>query len=187
LYSVLVIYLGPGSMYFHASLKKWGGWLDNLSMNLFMSFVLVYDIVRLLMGNGTLNILVFLVIYLIINVIIGYLTWLKDGNGNRIFRVLLGITLASDFIVSFIPSLIPSLYSSPIHREPRWLVVSVSLLLVSYIVWSLSDTGKRLCREGNIFGWFSPKSWVQGHAMWHILNALAAGTLFLYLSTEILS
>jgi hypothetical protein len=30
LYGCVVIFLGPGSMFFHASMKKWGGWIDTL-------------------------------------------------------------------------------------------------------------------------------------------------------------
>ncbi len=36
LYAYALMFLGPGSMFFHASMKKWGGVLDNVSMNLYM-------------------------------------------------------------------------------------------------------------------------------------------------------
>ena len=45
-------------------------------------------------------------------------------------------------------------------------------------IWNFSGTGKPLG---------GPDSWIQGHAVWQILGALAAGFLYLKLLAESLS
>jgi len=60
LYGCVVIFLGPGSMFFHASMKKWGGWVDTLSMILYTAFLLVYDFTGIVDGGETLFLIVFL-------------------------------------------------------------------------------------------------------------------------------
>lgn len=40
--------MGPGSIVFHATLTQWGGWLDQMSMYLLLSFMASYDLSRVL-------------------------------------------------------------------------------------------------------------------------------------------
>ena len=68
MYGLIVIFLGPGSMYFHASMKEWAGWIDTFSMILFTGFLFVYDLTNLLHAGTA----VFLILYLIVVVGLGY-------------------------------------------------------------------------------------------------------------------
>ncbi len=48
-------------------------------------------------------------------------------------------------------------------------------MAVAFAVWTLSRSGAPLC---------DPHSWVQGHAVWHLLCAVAAYCLYRYWTTE---
>ncbi|HMA37029.1 MAG TPA: hypothetical protein VKY74_21415, partial [Chloroflexia bacterium] len=41
-YGGAVLFLGAGSMFFHASMTQWGGWIDTYSLIVFGSFGLLY-------------------------------------------------------------------------------------------------------------------------------------------------
>jgi hypothetical protein len=57
----------------------------------------------------------------------------------------------------------------------RWLVFS-SAALVAGIV----------CRQVDVAGRFSgPDSWLQGHALWHVLTSLSLGCMYFYYRSEV--
>jgi hypothetical protein len=167
LYGVLVVFLGPGSMFFHASMTKLGGWLDNLSMNLFISFILVYDITRVL----HLGVAAFWVVFLILNVAVGIVTWRVDDSGSKFF---IGLIVA----VALVEVLLLTAQLGGVERTfAPWLLLTVVAFGVAIPIWWWSQTGRALCR---------PDSLWQGHGLWHILSAVSAGLIFLYLRTEVL-
>ncbi len=162
-YGALVIFLGPGSMCFHATMTKWGGWVDNLSMNLYVSFLAAYDVARL--TNGGLA--VFLILYGLINVTAGVLTWRIEGIGKWVFAGIIVIFVLSELAIGFLPG-------APQRHYPG-LAAGAAFFLVGFVIWKFSSTGKPLCH---------PDSLWQGHALWHVLTATTTLFLFLYLGTE---
>ncbi|NIM94240.1 MAG: hypothetical protein GTO18_11085 [Anaerolineales bacterium] len=163
-FGAAVIFLGPGSMFFHASMKKWGGWIDNLSMYMFISFFLLYEVVRVLdAGVG-----LFIVLFLGVNIGLGILTWMVDDSGKWIFGVLVAITLTTEVV--FLTT-----NAGGLEREwMPWLLLALISFGAAFIIWLLSNTGGVLC---------NPDSWLQGHAVWHLLAAVSTGFLYLYLLT----
>jgi hypothetical protein len=81
--AAVVIFLGPGSMFFHASMKKWGGWVDTFSMILYTAFLLVYDFTGIVNGGKTL----FLIVYLVLVAGLGVLTWFVPKSPLRGFSM----------------------------------------------------------------------------------------------------
>jgi len=169
LYSVglgmVIIFLGPGSMFFHASMKAWGGWIDNISMNLFISWVALYDVFRLVHGSE----LLFSVAWLLVNGVIGafLIAYLRKGYGKWVFAGLIGFYLLTSVLVA--------LSVGGVHRDFGWLIVALAVFSVAFAIQQLSQTNRPLC---------FPDSWFQGHGLWHLMTALAAGSIFLYLLTE---
>lgn len=49
----------------------------------------------------------------------------------------------------------------------RPLAIAVLALAIAYAAWLADDRGL----------WCEPGSWLQGHALWHLLTALAGGLL----------
>ena len=88
LYAAIVVFMGPGSMYFHASLTRWGGILDVLSMYLFISFVVTYAIAR---GWG-LSQRGFLLWFVGTNVAIG-VPQAVFSTSNRVFGYLVTVAI----------------------------------------------------------------------------------------------
>jgi hypothetical protein len=166
IYGCSVIFLGPGSMLFHASQKQWGGWIDNISMNVFISFWLVYEIDRMTgMGIGG-----FIAVYLILNIIAALLVHPKiipwDPMGILVFGILIGGTVVMEFVLGL-----------AIHL-PRnyWLLIPVIVTFGAALgIWFPSKTNGPACK---------PDSFWQGHSLWHLLCALATVFIFIYLGSE---
>jgi hypothetical protein len=168
LFGLVVLLLGPGSMAFHGSLTRFGGWLDTLSMIAFISLLLVYDAVRLLRFDG--NRSGFLVAYGAILGLLGALTWVIDGSGTPVFAVLVAIAVLLEAWICLRSPMGISRTAVP------WLLAAVGTFGLALVVWRLSWTGAPLC---------DPTSLIQGHAVWHGLAAAVAPLcIFGYLRTE---
>jgi hypothetical protein len=171
-YGLLAIYLGPGSMFYHASIKKWGGWADNMSMVLWTTFLVVYVFARGIPLPDSLAVIIFLVIVSISGAII----WFVEGSGKYIFGGLVAVWGVLEIILLIVQATGGALMG--LHRTEWGYLVGAGLsFLVAVIVWTYSKDGKPWCR---------PYSVAQGHAVWHILSALSAYFIFLYLRSEVL-
>ena len=58
----------------------------------------------------------------------------------------------------------------------KWGWLGVCTLIFAFIIWNLSRT------QDSFF--CDPHSLIQGHAMWHLLDALAAYFVFLFYASE---
>jgi hypothetical protein len=175
LYGCIVIFLGPGSMFFHASMKKWAGWVDTFSMILFTAFLLVYDFTGIVNGGKTL----FLIVYLVLVAGLGVLTWFVPKSplphfsmGALSFGAMAVLWAALQFFAI--------LGIGGIDRDngPALLLFIAGAIVfgVAFLIQQRSGTGKPWCQ---------PESVVQGHAIWHLLTAATTVILFFYLRTEI--
>ena len=164
-YGLLVIALGLGSIAFHASLTRLGGWLDTLSMIAFVTYVLVYDVacIRRLERDRTRVVGTFAVG----SALLGLGTWEVPGTGTSAFTVLL-------LIVIFIEVAMATTGVGSIRRSPSpWLLGALVTFAAATLVWRISWTAGPLC---------DPTSLLQGHALWHILaEAVAPLMLFAHL------
>ncbi len=161
LYLFCVLFLGLGSMWFHASLTAWGGILDGASMYTFVSFLVFYSIRRFYpsavffwTGYGltvllftwlhsllpaVVNISILTGAYLVIEV---YL-WVRGG------RIMQGRTAT----------------------RVLW-ILAVSLMLAASFFWWASQTGNFLCDPGSL---------LQPHGLlWHPLAGIVAVLLYFY-------
>jgi len=56
----------------------------------------------------------------------------------------------------------------------EWFYAGFALFATAFLIWGL-DISKTIC---------NPHSPLQGHAVWHLLGAVAAGFLYLYYASE---
>ena len=162
IYLFAVLFLGLGSMWFHASLTKWGGVFDGLSMYIYAAFLVFYTSIRLCgrqllfwigyptfvilmtifhgMGVDSFALIMILVVaYLLLEVMI----WIESG------KFAMGETLP----------------------QVLW-ILAVVCILAATTFWALSQTGKALCDED---------SWFQPHGLlWHPLAGIMAVLLYFY-------
>ena len=98
-YGALVVFLGIGSMLFHGSLLEWGGWFDNLSLVLFGSFLLLYDLARVWHISARAFGIIYLVVTLPLSILAIFVP--IDGLGRIVFGGLVISFLVLDAILLF--------------------------------------------------------------------------------------
>ncbi len=171
-YGLLVIYLGPGSMFYHASIKKWGGWLDNMSMVLWTAFLVVYVFARGIPLSDALAAIIFGVIV----VSSGAIIWFVEGSGKYIFGAMVAVWGVLEIIILVVQAAGNSVMG--LHRsEWGWLLLAAASFGLAIFIWLRSKDGQPWCH---------PHSWAQGHAAWHLLSAVSAFSIFLYLRSEVM-
>jgi hypothetical protein len=170
LFACIVVFLGPGSIAMHGSNGPWGGFLDLLSMFMISSFVFCYGLRRLLGMSD----LMFGILF-VISVVASCWVFLNPINNTTPFISLSEWIFGLQLVLSFPVELYLRHHhqtKSIMHRG----IASMLTMMVAFGIWNLSRTTE---------SWFcDPESLIQGHAIWHILNALAAYFLFMYYVTE---
>lgn len=168
-YAVLVVLLGPGSAAMHASQSALGGHLDVYSMYLLASFVAAYAATRLLsLSNaGFARLFVALLVVCTAAEFTAVDVPVLMTAGNALFAVLLLAGLVMEVVLRV---------RGVSQLDLSWGIGSVATLLVAFAIWSAGKDDGPLCE---------PHSLLQPHAVWHLLDALAAWLLFrFYASTR---
>lgn len=167
LYGWIAIGLGVGSMAFHATMTEWGGWADLVSMYLFITFFLLYEVRT--WQDAPADWLLRMWVWA--NVLLAGFQWLVDnGIGKFVFAALIVATLVFNRLVATGRGM-----GRPVRRDQRLFWTGLGLYLAGNVVWTLSRTNGPLC---------APESLLQGHALWHLTSAAAVGVFFLYLRSE---
>lgn len=169
-FSSIVVFLGPGSMAMHATNAYWGGFTDLFSMFLFSSFVFTYALVRFF--NWSKN--VFLTVY-IASIIICSWVYLSPWNTINFPIKVSEICFGSLLLLGTFLEL-GNRYWKGNKIKSGWGYMTILTFFVAFFIWIISRTQD---------SWFcDPHSLIQGHAIWHLLNALAAYFLFLFYTSE---
>lgn len=163
-YALLVVLLGPASMAMHATQSDLGGRLDMLSMYLVASFACAYAAMRVLRaGAGTFAVVFGLALTgceVLDN--LGLAVPVIDTGGNLAFASLLLAAVVLEVVLHL---------RGEGQGDFRYAVAALVTLLVSFGIWNLSRT------DGP---WCDPHSLLQGHLVWHLLDAWAAWLLHRY-------
>lgn len=161
IYGWVMILVGLWSVFYHASLTFVGQWFDVMAMYLLATFIILYAVARTFRWSGT----QFALGYLLSNSLLGLLLAVAPVARRYMFGALLLVGLLTEIYDRF-------------HRHTpialRYLMASALSLCLAFTVWIL-DLRHILC---------SPHSLWQGHALWHILCAVAGGFLYLYYRSE---
>ena len=161
LYGCSLVAIGLGSYYYHASLSFAGQVWDMSGMYLLITFALLYGVAR----RTRIRTGVAMATYLVCNVaLLGFQIALPDLR-RYVFAVLVLGVLA-----------IEATYrrSSGGTMERRWLSRAAGTLGLAFLIWVL-DITKLVC---------SSDSALQGHALWHVLGAVAGWCLYRYYQSE---
>jgi predicted membrane channel-forming protein YqfA (hemolysin III family) len=120
---------------------------------------------------------------------------LKTGGGGvgvPTWPILAGLALAASFLLYkhkwsmrssvVLPTLILIVAAfAVVDRFQRCRKLSVPLMLLSLAVL----VAARICWVLDVAGKFSgPDTWLQGHAVWHLLTALSLASIYLYYRLE---
>lgn len=163
-FGFMTIFMGPGSMFFHGSLKRWGGWLDSVSMYLFMSFILVYNLTRFWNWPRP----AWGVAYAGLNLLFAWMAWIFREESTNLFAALGGLALISQVMVARTDRI------GTATSGHWWFFAGVVSFLLAFTIWRLSWTGAPLC---------APRGF-QGHAVWHVLTAFTVFCVYKYFRAE---
>ena len=172
LFGLACCYLGFGSGLFHASLSRLGQQLDVAAMYSPLVVAIAINVGR-------------------------WIPRLNTGGGHAgvpTWPILAGLALVTCFLLYeykwsmrssvVLPTLILIVAAFAVldrlqHRSRLsvpLMILSLAALVAARICWVM-DVGGKLS---------GPDTWLQGHAVWHLLTALSLATIYLYYRTEAL-
>lgn len=165
LYIFAVLFLGLGSMWFHASLTAWGGILDGVSMYVYAAFLCFYSIRRLWDSP-----LFFWIGYAATIVLFTVLHAFQDDLLPSF--VLIGILVVAYLVFEVIIWITSGkVMLGETKTVLLWLSAVVAILAATFFWWA-SHTDQFMC---------DPKSWFQPHGLlWHPLAGVMAVLLYFY-------
>jgi hypothetical protein len=158
---LMMLTIGIGSAFYHASLTFIGQFADFSGMYLMSSFILVYALYR----RYSLPEIRVVLFYLGINLVLALLLYFVPETRRTLFGILILLSLILE--IYYAGSAKPS-----INRY--WFYGGLLVFAAAYGIWIIDDE-RILC---------SPESWLQGHALWHLLGAISNGMLYLYYRSE---
>ena len=185
-YGLVFIYLGPGSMFFHAGGTKWGGVLDGLSMGMFMSFACFYDLWRVA-GMPSFAAIFTWIAGALVSVVV---LWFYDPFGKIALALWMLVTFILQALIQ--PAILDlkilgveirmgnllrgrELGGGKIQREPLWLALALGTFGVAMVPWLLTQKGHSHYDLDRV---------PPGHFWWHLLGAIAVFFLYLYYRSE---
>lgn len=167
-FTSLMVALSPGSMAMHATEAYMGGYFDMLSMYLIAAFICTYALERLFFMSKAKFIGVFILVLVICHIFhfLPYQFPLVGFGGNFIFGVFLIIGLAAELL---------NHYKNKTSVNIKWGYAGIFVFILSFMIWF---TGR------DAHPWCHPYSFIQAHALWHILDATALYLIFRFYVSE---
>lgn len=145
-----LVLVGLGSAFYHASLTFVGQVIDVSGMYLVAGFIILHRLGPRWRISPPWSVLGF--------VLVNALLMTVQVTAPSLRRVAFGLLLVSALIVEWRSS----------RAGRRWLVTGTSLMVGAFLIWVV-DWQRLVC---------APESLVQGHAIWHLLGALASACLY---------
>ncbi len=170
LLGIACIILGFGSGAMHAALMGWGHKLDVFGMYISMSTLIALQWARWLPSlpftNGQWQAWpVFAVAAIAAS--LGLLEYVRRyGDGDIIMMLLIALAIGT--------ATIDVLFGKTSLQLP-WCLLALASVGIAYYIWRLDVAGQ----------FSAPESWFQGHAIWHILTAIALLSMAVFYRTEV--
>lgn len=159
LLGVTMLFLGVSSFFYHATLSFLGQYLDIFSMYTF-GFLLFFGA---LYRAGRLRGSYAFVGFVAASILFGLLQFAYPDARRILFAAL----LAPGIILELTPWIIGY---SPRSRRVWAMYAGLAVMVVAFTIWMLDQT-PAFCQPGSL---------IQGHAIWHILTAIAAFLVFIH-------
>jgi hypothetical protein len=155
------IVIGVGSVALHATLTLWGQFADVLGMYLLGSFTLAWAVMRWRGLSAWAAILLYVVVA---GGLIGLL-WVVPETRRWLFAVLLVVAIAVEWWGA---------RPKRVGARPQLLLLGLAANILAFAIWILDQT-RTVC---------AAESLLQGHAVWHLLGAVAVAFSYAYYRSE---
>ncbi len=166
LYANLVVFIGTSSFLFHGAMTDYGGAIDNIAMNGYILFLILYEMTQMfgLSKQHFIGILILLLLP------ISYFSFYPHF-GRASFMVLVIIAIPMEIFIQ----VMMEKHKIMRIRNRKLLIWSILIFGIAYLFWDVSKTGAVFCY---------PESLWQGHGVWHILVGIAPFLIYRYLRSE---
>ena len=169
LFAAFAVVLGFGSGAMHASQTDLGGEFDLLGMYLVAGFMLAYA-ARRYFGFGWGGFSAVLIAAVLFCEAVGLyrqpVVPIVSYAGDAAFALVIVLTVLFEALNTWVRGA---------RRESRWGAYALLSFLAAFAVWNFGRTEDPVCR---------PESWLQPHALWHLLFALAIYFMFRLYASE---
>ncbi len=183
IYGLLTIWIGLASFYMHGSYATiegtWisAGFLDVLSMNMYLSGIIILSMASLFAIKKR-----YLYPILLIDIVLMVILMRSDLNlpslgGGGLFELLLIIAVINELFLGLgLHSWVfKKIGARKVRRNVLLLPIIIGIFLLAFWLWHFGLTSAASC---------DPYSWWQWHAVWHFLTAGATLVIALYMLTE---
>lgn len=166
-YACVVVLLGPASAAMHATQSELGGHLDLLSMYLVASFAAAYALMRWFRRDRLFFWQVFSLMVAGCELVglLGDDVPVVQQSGNVAFAGLL--------LTAVVVEVRLWRRHDATRTDLRWGAAALGTILLAFLIWNVTRTH-----------WCDPHSLLQGHAAWHLLDAVSAYLLFRFWASE---
>ena len=162
MFAVALFLIGAGSFAFHARLTMQTQFADVFGMYLIATFILVYSFERTHSKSSN----TIIAGYVALNLLLALLLY----SAPQLRRYAFAAVLLAGLYLEY-----RSRKRAQVVSTTRYLSAAIALLATGFAIW-IADITHLVC---------SPRSLVQGHAVWHLLGAMASWYLFLYYRSEV--
>lgn len=169
--SIGFILTGAGSFAMHATNAHWGGFFDLFGMFFISSFMFSYALMRWF----RLSIIYFTIIFLVGIILSSYIFLTPKINNFGGFFTGAEIIFIALLVIGILTELLLVFIRKSKHNK-KFGLLSLAVLLIAFLIWNLSIGQESILCD--------PHSLLQGHAAWHLLDALAGFFLFKYYISE---
>ncbi len=157
LYPVMILLMGLGSFFYHASNFYPSQIIDFVGMFLFTGWCLGVNLIRLKKLKAT-SLLAFVLLYSLALTVIMHVMYVSMIKFQLLVLVAGLLISATEFISK--------------AGSRKWFITSLGLLIIAFS-FSISDGSRFWCDPTNHIV-------MQGHAIWHLIAGLAMGTIYLH-------
>ncbi len=154
-YSYILIFLGIGSFFYHATMTFLGMWFDVFFMYAYILFLILFLFYKSNLITKTQGILLYILLLAISGI------FLLESPIYR--RFLFGFYVLLTILLFFKIKQFKNI-------KTKYFYISLILFIVSYGIWLLDFY--------HIFCY--PESLIQGHGIWHTINSVVVYTLYLF-------
>lgn len=161
LFGLACLAVGIGSFLYHASFTFLGMELDDDTMYLIGSFMLFFGLAHIF----PIKLKNFITYYVLLNLCLEIVIYFFPVIRGFLFGLLILSTLLVDRF---------AIQRGLLQNRRDHLFWGIGIFAFAYLLWILDDT-RLVCYPTSIF---------QGHALWHVLTAIAMLFIFVYMDSE---